>query len=459
MSDRATATQMKQRIESETQEEREARWTKAAQDSHRPQYHYQPPPAWMNDPNGPFSWKGVYHMFYQYNPGKPFWGDMHWGHAVSPDLVRWTTVPIALAPTPGGPDKDGCFSGCAVDDDSVPTFVYTGVSPEVQCIATSTDDLMTWQKYAGNPVISAPPAGLTVTGFRDPCVWKEENVWYMLIGSGIKDAGGTSFLYRSTDLIDWEYLHPLYACDRARPMHECPDFFPLGDQHVLLTSADGMHWDVGACANHTFTPERHGRVDWGHYYAARTLLAADGRRLMWGWITEGRSEEEQILAGWSGALSLTRVLTLGSDHTLRMEPVTELHTLRGRHWRFDDLTLGPSDDTRPLDGVQGDCLELIARFAPNDAKTFGVIVQGTDRIGYDRQTQQVLQAPLELASDEEMVLRIFVDRSVTEVFANSRACQTLRTYHKPTDSRDVRVFAHGGRATVTSIDIWEMKSM
>ena len=121
--------------------------SKMAADPHRPQYHFLPAANWMNDPNGPIYWQGQYHMFYQYNPNGAYWGDMHWGHAVSPDLVHWKHLPVALAPTAGGPDKDGVFSGCAIVDGGVPTVLYTGVNPEVQCLATSDDRLINWEKY------------------------------------------------------------------------------------------------------------------------------------------------------------------------------------------------------------------------------------------------------------------------------------------------------------------------
>src|SRR5438270_8146407 len=125
-------------------------------DHQRPKYHFLPAAHWMNDPNGPIFWKGKYHMFYQYNPHGAFWGTMHWGHAVSTDMIHWKHLPVALAPTPGGPDKDGVFSGCTVDNDGVPTIIYTGTKPEVQCIATGNDELTTWKKYKGNPVIAGP---------------------------------------------------------------------------------------------------------------------------------------------------------------------------------------------------------------------------------------------------------------------------------------------------------------
>jgi beta-fructofuranosidase len=180
----------------------------------------------MNDPNGPIFWKGKYHMFFQYNPKTAsFSGPMHWAHAVSPDMVHWKHLPIALAPTPGGPDADGCWTGTAVVRNGVVTLLYTGVvhAPEAeatirdgehslresQCYATSTDaDLVHWTKRA-TPVIAAPPKGLQVTGFRDPTPWFQNGAWYMAVGSGIKDKGGVILLYKSSDLENWEYQHIL----------------------------------------------------------------------------------------------------------------------------------------------------------------------------------------------------------------------------------------------------------
>src|SRR3954447_4644989 len=141
-----------------------------AHDPHRPRYHFLPPANWMNDPNGLIQWRGRYHLFYQHNPEAPTPGTIHWGHALSDDLVRWRDLPLALSPTPGSVDESSVFSGCAVDDNGTATVLYTGVRrdpnrprTERPCLATSTDDdLRTWRKYEGNPVIAAPPPGLDV---------------------------------------------------------------------------------------------------------------------------------------------------------------------------------------------------------------------------------------------------------------------------------------------------------
>ena len=174
-----------------------------ARDPMRPQYHLLPARGWMNDPCGPIYWRGRYHMFHQYNPHAAVWGDMHWAHATSPDMVRWRREPIALAPTPGGPDQDGCFTGTAVVADGKPTFLYTGVQKvppdqatlrdgnsnlrETQCLAVAEDDaLLHWRKLP-QPVIAAPPAGMRVTGFRDPSPWRDEKdgKWYMDLQSSL----------------------------------------------------------------------------------------------------------------------------------------------------------------------------------------------------------------------------------------------------------------------------------
>src|SRR5215212_5836914 len=143
----------------------------AHDDPYRPRYHFLPLANWLNDPNGLIQWHGVYHMFYQYNPNGPFHGTIHWGHAISTDLVQWEHLPLALAPEPGSADEDGCWSGCAVDYDGVPTLIYSGNRNGVQraCLATSRDGLLTWQKEAGNLVMPAPPRDLHLVAFHDHC--------------------------------------------------------------------------------------------------------------------------------------------------------------------------------------------------------------------------------------------------------------------------------------------------
>jgi beta-fructofuranosidase len=310
----------------------------------------------MNDPNGPIYWRGKYHMFFQYNPHAAVWGDMHWAHAISPDMIHWRHLPIALAPTPGGPDSEGCFSGTAVVNNGVPTFIYTGVQTvpkdlatlsdghnnfrETQLYATSADpDLLTWTKRP-TPVIPAPPEGMKVTGFRDPAPWREQALypdgWLLAVGSGAKENGGCVLLYQSTNLQTWQYLHiaasngktggdTVNAVDSG-DMWECPDLFPLPSpsgqaKHVLIYSTQGkVFWKVGQLhpTELVFHQEQSGLLDYGSFYAPKTQLDKSGNRILWGWIPETRPEAEYSASGWAGLMSLPRVLTLGSDGRLKI---------------------------------------------------------------------------------------------------------------------------------------------
>jgi beta-fructofuranosidase len=469
--------------------------SKLAHDKHRPCYHFLPVANWMNDPNGLIQWKGDYHLFYQYNPNGAFHGTIHWGHAVSKDLVHWTDLPIALSPTPGGPDKDGCWSGCAVDDHGTLTLIYTGIDPQVQCVATSTDDLITWQKHPQNPLIDAPPKDLDVVGlsgnlwdFRDPWVWRENGTWFMLVGSGIKGKGGTALLYRSLNLIDWDYLHPILvgSAGEARQVWECPSLFKLEEKDVLLfceyPEFAHTYYYIGAYTDYRFRPEIRCKTDYGkYYYSAQTLLDDQGRRLMWGWIKEGRSEQSQKVSGWSGVMSLPRILSISPNGRLGMRPAPELEMLREQHYQWNDLHLTPSAESI-LSEVQGDCLEIMADIEPRPHTTFDLKVRCTpDReeqtvITYDHHSQilsvdssrssrspeverERIDAPVGDSSGETLRLHIFLDRSVLEVFASGDVCITSRIYPSRADSLGLDLSVHHGTLKLKTLDIWTMKSI
>ena len=450
--------------------------SKMAADPHRPQYHFLPAANWMNDPNGPIYWQGKYHMFYQYNPNGAFWGDMHWGHAVSEDMVHWKHLPIALAPTPGGPDKDGVFSGCAVIDNGVPTVIYTGVNPEVQCIATSDGALGTWKKYSANPVIAGPPAGMEVAGFRDPAVWQEGGAWLMAVGSGFRGKGGTVLLYESKDLRHWDYLHPLIT-GKVPPgatakdpvdsgeMWECPDFFPLGESHLLIISTERVvKYMVGRYQDRRFQADTIGGVDYGSYYAARTMTNTGDRRILWGWLTESRSADAQRAAGWSGVMSLPRELSLQGARLL-MRPAAEVEKLRGRRLGAD---------------AAGDCMEIVAEIDPGSAPQAGLKVRAAadaseqTLIYYDRAAKRLCvdrsksstdasadramqTGPFLLGRGEPLRLHVFLDGSVIEIFANERACLSARVYPVGARSTGLSLYASGGQAKLVSMDVWEMQ--
>ncbi|NOZ28785.1 MAG: glycoside hydrolase family 32 protein [Chloroflexi bacterium] len=459
-----------------------------AADGHRPRYHFLPPANWMNDPNGLIQWRGRYHLFYQHNPYGAYWGYMHWGHAVSDDLIHWSDRPIALAPEPGTPWSDGYWTGCAVDDDGVPTLVFTKREEgrELVCLATSRDEeLLSWQEAPENPVIDAPPAGMNVVGFRDPYVWREGDAWYMVIGTGIVDVGGAALLYSSPDLRRWEYLGPLLVGEAARhgTMWECPNFFPLGEKHVLIVSIwkqDHVRYFVGTYADRRFTPEREGVIDGGFRLFAPQVMRDDrGRRLMFGWVMEGRAEAACREAGWAGVMSLPRVLSLSSDGTLATAPAPEIRALRGEHFHLGASPITPGAER--VMPISGDCLEIAAEFESGEG-TLGLKLRcapdGSEQtiIGYDGTTGRLFldgrrtslspdaqgdyyEMPFSPPDDEPVRLHIFLDRSIVEVFGNDRVCLTGRVYPERADSQEVRVFAEGEGAQLRSLDIWRMQAI
>jgi beta-fructofuranosidase len=458
-----------------------------ARDPHRPIYHFLPPANWMNDPNGVIEWNGTYHLFYQHNPDRAVWGNIHWGHASSEDLLHWRDLPIALAPTPGGPDERGCFSGCAVDDDGVPTVIYTGARGnnydiQTQCVATSDDDLLTWVKYGGNPVLSQVPveAGQT-RDFRDPFVWREGDAWYMLLASRIVDVGGTVFRYRSTDLRRWEYLGPLLTGDLNRDgnVWECANFFPLGDKWVLIVSSQGpdrpfaVFSFVGSFRDGTFTPETEALFDSSYLYAPLTMADSGGRRLLWGWLREGRTINSQLAAGWSGVQAIPRELSL-RDGRLTMEPVRELQTLRGESVEVAGIRLGGDEVTV---AATGRALDIVATLAPEGPVGLALACapDGSEqtRIAYLPESQELVvdrshssllgdvepfphRVHHELAPGEMLDLRILLDGSVLEIIANGRTSVNTRIYPSRADSTGMRVFGDGRLETMTA---WTMRSI
>ncbi len=466
-----------------------------AADPRRPQYHLLPAANWMNDPNGPIYWQGRYHMFYQYNPNGAYWGDMHWGHATSPDMVHWGHLPIALAPTPGGPDAGGCFSGTALVDGDRVAMLYTGVVPapenqatirdgvhslrESQCLAFGTgDDLNTWSKDA-TPVIADPPAGLDVAGFRDPVPWKHGNEWLMAVGSGIRGKGGAVLLYRSRDLRSWDYLHLLAggsgSGDRtpnpvdSGDMWECPDFFPLGNKHVLIHSTQGKaYWQSGSFDKDAlvFHAERGGLLDYGSFYAPKTQLDQSQKRILWGWIPETRPEAEYRAAGWAGLMSLPRVLTLDSRGDLRIEAAAQIEKLRQSEQGFR-LTGDENPDRRRISDLHLDhgCGEITCSFRTGAESVEVSLV--ADPSGskpllscrYDPSRPEEIEIDGNAiptgATAHEVRLRFLVDGSVVETFVNSAGTLTKRFYYPGTVTPPIRINVTRGIRSLSAISLWQ----
>lgn len=468
-------------------------------DFHRPSYHFVPPFNWMNDPNGLILWKDTYHLFYQHNPFESIWGRMYWGHAISKDLIRWKHKPIALSPGNNGPDCDGCWSGITVIQNNRPVVIYSGNQDSQQrcCLAYSNDNLETLEKFAGNPVIPDPPSGYSLTGFRDHCVWHNDDFWYQIIGAGIEGQNGAVFLYRSKDLIQWEYLNPLIIGDNhmtaplsAGNIWECPDFFPLGDQYVLIVSIDEKKptytgYFLGDYKDYHFFPNKFQKLDYGdmEFYAPQSFVDDSGKRIQFGWIAEGRSVDAQREAGWAGVLSLPRILSMQSDKCINVQPHPNIQKLRGDHTHLTKTIIKPGYDL-PLPKL-GAAVEILIEFSAQEqitARRYGLKIcsspngqeetqiifhHDTCRLEINRHhsslDDQTLKIPrgglLNLENREGLYLHIFIDHSVIEIFANNRQTITCRVYPTHPESTGISIFTEGGSTSIKQIDAWKMQSI
>ena len=446
----------------------------------------------MNDPNAPIFWNGSYHMFYQYNPNAPVWGDMHWAHATSEDMIHWRHLPMALAPTPGWDDADGCFTGSAVNDGGTATILYTGVKSvaadratlrdghnnfrEVQCLATSTDpQLRTWTKWK-HPVIQ-PPNDPMLAGFRDPFLWRQHDYWILGVAAGHFKKGGCILLYRSKDLRAWNPLHELTSGHWTEKesinlvdsgeMWECPDFFPLGKKHVLLYSTAGsVCWESGELdpKELKFHSQRRGILDHGAYYAQKTQLDAHGNRILWGWIPEKRPDADLIAAGWAGCMALPRVLSLNADGELEMTIAPEAQSLRGQFitWPSTDSNLDERLKVAPMIGLADPRAELTWKASPS-AHTFAL----EDKIGpwwlasikshgSNASLLNVNGSEIEIpaSANQQHDFHLFVDASVAELIVDRRHAITSRIYRKPDGPLHIKI---GNDSRLASFEGWQLR--
>jgi len=442
----------------------------AADDLCRPAYHLTPPTGRMGDPNGLCRYDGKHHLFYLH-----YWKwpqdaqPSSWAHVVSEDMVRWQEAPTAFFP--GDPyDSRACWSGCLRIIEGVPTIFYSGRgnSGVSLCRATSKD-MFKWTKTDDNPLMTPEQ----LRGNWDHCIWCEGDTYLMLTG-GRQGAD----LFESKDSRSWTYLHPLLAEDPKRSLDkwDCPHLFELGGKHVLIVYAHPMRQNiyfVGRYENRRLHVETQGNLDIG-VNAGGTFSAAHptyrdprGRQIIVGMMQEReRYKTLGIRRTWTNAISLPRVLTVGDDKRLRFDPVDEVKSLRGRHWQFADIGLAAGRRHR-LPGVLGECLEIEIEIDPGKADRCSLAVRcGRDGkeetpIVYDAQKNGIslkgVSDSLVLADGETLKLRVFVDRSLVEVYANRRVCLSAWTYPRQNDCVHVDLSAVGGAARVKSVDAWQMQ--
>jgi sucrose-6-phosphate hydrolase SacC (GH32 family) len=443
-------------------------------DPHRPAYHFVIPEGYGMpfDPNGAIFWKGRYHLFYIFQDPRGH----NWGHASSADLLHWRHHPTGLV--------SGMFSGnCFVNKEGRPTMCYHQVGQGNAMAVALDDELNAWEKLASNPITPKTEKGDPHHDkYRswDPYGWLEGDTYYAIFG------GERPAVAKSASLGGpWRYVGDLMAgAVDGVDIHEdvsCADFFDLGGKRMLLCISHrlGCRYYLGQWKKEQFHPEFHERMSWvdNAFFAPESLLDAKGRRIMWAWIFDQRGERARRASGWSGEMSLARELMLGEDGRLRMRPVEELQQLRCNEKMVENVAV-EADKEVVLDKIAGNTIELLVEIEPQGAKQCGVKVcrspDGAEQtlVYYDAADKKlkidvtraslgegpknVEAGPFELKEGETLTLRVFVDRSVVEAFANDRQAAMRRIYPTRADSVGVSLFSQGGAAKVRRVKAWDM---
>lgn len=458
----------------------------------RPGFHLSVRIGWMNDPNGFSVYGGKYHLFYQYHPYSSHTGPMHWGHAVSRDLLSWEYLPAALAPDEFY-DRDGCFSGSAVTlEDGRHLLMYTGVLREhkrdggmneiqTQCLAVG--DGVDYEKYEGNPVLGEKdlPEGSSRFDFRDPKLWKRADGSYScVVGNRSADGSGQILLFASPDGFSWSFKKVLIANqNRFGTMWECPDFFPLDGKWVLVTSPQDMlpqgfeyHNGNGTLCligdydeeTDTFTKEHDQSIDYGiDFYAPQTVETSDGRRVMIGWMQNWdacgiRTPEEP----WFGQMSLPRELFIRNGR-LCQRPVRELDAIRKNKIGYKDVAV--SGEIR-LNGIKGRKVDMelairpgsreklyqkfAVRFAQNEQYRTSLSFRPHESVlkidrKFSGSRRAIVHQRRSLVNSEEgkLKLRIILDSFSAEIFVNGGEQVLTVTMYTDLAAEGISFFADG----------------
>ena len=450
---------------------------------YRLNYHFVGEYGWINDPNGFIQYKDMYHLFYQHNPYESVWGPMHWGHAISKDLIKWDYLPIALAPD-NEFDKDGCFSGSAIEKDDKLYLMYTGhvhTGPNIkedykqlQCLAYSQDGI-DFTKLK-NPVIDSyqVPENSSKKDIRDPKTYKVGDYYYTFLGSNDKCENGQVLMYKSSDLINWEFVNVVAKSNGSMGENwECPDLFPFKNKDVLIVSpqylktkdADftniyscvymigNLDYNVGKFEFNDFYP-----VDYGfNFYAPQTTIDNKGRRIVIGWMTMWDKEYPTHSNGhnWAGAMTIPREIIL-KDNRLYFKPVDEIKKYRKNEFAINNIKLNGEKNF----DTYGDSYELQVIYDAEEASEFGLKLRSNNNeetiLSYNKKDETFIlnidksgsgvkgerRTKINLINNR-LNLRIFVDKCSIEVFINDGEKVMTSLIYPSKDALKIKAFSNG----------------
>ncbi|KAI4453892.1 beta-fructosidase [Holotrichia oblita] len=368
---------------------------------YRHQFHFMAQVGWINDPNGFSFYQGEYHLFYQYYPYGTTHGPMHWGHAKSKDLIMWEHLPVALAPC-DAIDEKGCFSGTAIEIDGEHILMYTGVVQDEangirqrQCIAKG--DGVIYSKTPNHVITEdSLPDSIAKSDFRDPKIFKHDEMFYCILGTKSITQQGCLVLYESTNIYDWKFKNILNMSREVNGgVYECPDYFTLDEKDIFLISPQykkpqgyryhnifSCVYKIGKIDFETglFDLEKEEEIDSGFdFYAPQTLLDDRGRRIMIAWMQMwSRSMPSNIEKhNWAGAMTIPREIMLVGDK-LYQYPVSEFKAYRDKEFVLEldfngefshNELMGKHIDVEIEATYEEDCLFGIKLFQGKEAET------------------------------------------------------------------------------------------
>jgi beta-fructofuranosidase len=467
---------------------------RASRDPERPSFHFRPPAQWMNDPVGAVYHHGRYDLFYQHNPYGDVWDNMHWGHASSPDLVRWEHLPIALAPA-AELGEDHCFSGCTfVHGEEPPVIFYSSFSRDwrqraaQQWAVHSDDRLRRFQRSPANPVLSLDTHGGPefLGDWRDPFVFRHGSKSFMILGARTPQDQPVIPIFEAVDrrMLEWSYRGILLQADKADVKFlECPSLHRFGERQLLLYSPERqVEWMLGTLDLDapSFEPGEVGRLDESlNFYAASVFNGVpDDRCIVVGWVrgwdaggegaTDGVPEIQDWAGGrgWNGALSLPRELEVDSNGTLCQRPLAELESLRDRQLvSVRELSL--ADDIREVLGERGSRLELRARIRWQGARrgglrlTFRGEFETAIEFCNDGHRARVTGQEFDAVPSADGLTRLvaFFDCSLLEVFVDDGRRVCTRVLATGGVGPSIVAYAEGGVARFEALDVWRLESI
>jgi len=489
-------------------------------DKYKPSYHISAVQHWMNEPHAPLYYNGKYHLFYQFNPFGPYWQQIHWGHWVSDDLVNWKNVKEALSPTKDTVAPDGIWSGGATyKNDGTPVLLFTAgddsrslnpISNQNVGLAYPVDssdpNLLEWEM--SDRLAVKQEAGQGRAGeFRDPHIWKEDGVWYMIICSGSTKYGtGDVLCYTTTDdsFVNWEFRGSVYEWNAPVSTFgtswELPVLLPIcyedgsasGKYFFAISPAPAgkadnevFYWigefDKESCR---FTPdfEKPKLIDYGNNVFTGPSAFIDpntGYITMFSIIQDQRTSTEQYNSGWAHNAGLTRILYLDKNNNLIVKVTPNISNNFGETL-LDEKNLTLSQANQKLANIKGDTLHIKLKIKQNSADKFGIyVLQSPDKrertqIYFDGANNKLgINTGLSsmkqnvkgnfsgdfVLDDGILSMELFLDRSIIEGFFNDRNTLTARVYPTLENAKGMELFSDADDIEILEMIIHDMKSI